>query len=161
MTFSFNDLPVEEAERQLQTCFANHAWAAQVAAGRPYFDLAGLLAAAESAWPALGPADWLDAFAAHPRIGESGGHAPEASRREQSGVARAREKTLAALASENRRYEERFGHVFLIAAQGRDADEILAELRRRMSNDPATEVEEAAREQRKITRVRLEGLYRG
>ena len=63
--------------------------------------------------------------------------------------------TLAALTAENRKYEERFGHVFLIAARGRSADEILRALRRRMTNDPVTELEEAAAEQRKITRMRL------
>jgi 2-oxo-4-hydroxy-4-carboxy-5-ureidoimidazoline decarboxylase len=63
-----------------------------------------------------------------------------------------------ALADENRRYEARFGHVFLISASGRTAGEILAELQRRMSNDPATEIEVAAAEHRKITRLRLERM---
>jgi 2-oxo-4-hydroxy-4-carboxy--5-ureidoimidazoline (OHCU) decarboxylase len=67
-------------------------------------------------------------------------------------------QTLAALAEENRRYEDRFGHVFLIAASGRAAEEILGELRRRMANDPAAELDEAARELRKITRTRLERM---
>jgi OHCU decarboxylase len=159
MTRSFNDLPGEAAERLLFSCFADHDWAASVAAGRPYRDLAGLLDAAESAWARLTSARWLAAFAAHPRIGESGGHAPELSRREQTGVSVARDETRAALASENRRYEERFGHVFLIAAHGRSAGELLSELRRRMNNDPGTELGEAAREQREITRLRLERLF--
>ena len=67
-------------------------------------------------------------------------------------------ETLAALAAENRQYEDRFGHVFLIAASGRSADEILAELRRRIGNDPAVELEEAKRELRKIAQLRLAGL---
>ena len=64
-------------------------------------------------------------------------------------------ETLAALAAENRKYEKRFGHVFIIAACGRSGDEILGELRRRMSNDPATELEEARRELRRIVQLRL------
>jgi 2-oxo-4-hydroxy-4-carboxy-5-ureidoimidazoline decarboxylase len=64
-------------------------------------------------------------------------------------------KTLNALAAENRHYEQRFGHVFLIAASGRSGVEILGELRRRMSNDPATELEEAKRELRLIVQLRL------
>jgi 2-oxo-4-hydroxy-4-carboxy-5-ureidoimidazoline decarboxylase len=68
--------------------------------------------------------------------------------------------TLAELAAENRRYEDRFGHVFLIFASGRAAEEILAELRRRMKNDPATELQEAKRELRKIAHLRLERLAR-
>jgi len=64
-------------------------------------------------------------------------------------------ETLNALAAENRHYEERFGHVFLIAAMGRSGDEILGEMRRRMSNDPATELEEAKSELRLIVQLRL------
>ena len=60
-----------------------------------------------------------------------------------------------ALANENRRYEARFGHVFLIAARGRSADDVLHALRQRINNDPAKELEIAAGEQRKITRQRL------
>jgi 2-oxo-4-hydroxy-4-carboxy--5-ureidoimidazoline (OHCU) decarboxylase len=48
--------------------------------------------------------------------------------------------------------------VFLVAAAGRRADDILASLRERMTNDPATELEVAAEEQRKITRLRLLAL---
>lgn len=64
-------------------------------------------------------------------------------------------KTLDALAAENRQYEKRFGHVFLIAASGRNGDEILGELRRRMSNDPASELAEATGELRTIVQIRL------
>ena len=104
---------------------------------------------------ALTDDEWVAAMQAHPRIGERGG---ANSRREQSRAMQGSPATLAALAAENRRYEERFGHVFLIFASGRSADEILAELRRRMSNDPAAELEEAKRELRKIAHVRLAKL---
>ena len=151
----FNSLPKAEAERQLYSSFANWAWAQEVASDRPYKDIDQLLDVAEGAWVKLKPGDWLGAFAAHPRIGESGGHAPTTSEREQTGVRQASSGTLAVLAEENRKYEARFGHVFLIAARGRSADDILYALRQRMSNDPATELEVAAKEQRKITRLRL------
>jgi 2-oxo-4-hydroxy-4-carboxy-5-ureidoimidazoline decarboxylase len=154
----FNSLSPEEAEHRLYSCFASRSWAAEVARARPFEDLDGLLAAADSGYSKLPPADWADAVAAHPRIGERGGHAPASSEREQSGVARAPAETLAALAAENRRYEARFGHVFLIAASGRSAEEILEALRQRMSNDPATEIKIAADELCKITRIRLERL---
>jgi 2-oxo-4-hydroxy-4-carboxy-5-ureidoimidazoline decarboxylase len=63
--------------------------------------------------------------------------------------------TLAALETENRQYEERFGQVFLIRASGRSGEEILSELRRRMKNDPAAELAEARRELSKIAGDRL------
>jgi OHCU decarboxylase len=158
MAWRFNDLPRDEAERKLRECFASRAWAARVAVGRPYAGLAEVLAACDSAWAELAPTDWVAALAAHPRIGEKGGHAPESSEREQSGVRSAAAETVAALADGNRRYEERFGHVFLISAAGRTADEILATLRERLHNDPATEVAVAASELRKIARLRLERM---
>ncbi|TMC83047.1 MAG: 2-oxo-4-hydroxy-4-carboxy-5-ureidoimidazoline decarboxylase [Chloroflexi bacterium] len=158
---SFNALPSEAAEEWLYRCFANRTWATQVAARRPYKDVGEVVAAAESAWSGLTADDWLEAFAAHPRIGEKGGHAPATSEREQRKLAQGSGVTLNAIAAENREYERQFGHVFLIAASGRTAEEILGELRRRRGNDAATELQVAAAEQRKITRLRLEALLKG
>ena len=157
----FNALSPREAEEQLYASLANRSWASRVASGRPYRGIDALLAAAETAWSDLTPGDWLHAFEAHPRIGDKGGHAPATSEREQSGIRQASPRTLAALEAENREYEKRFGHVFLIAARGRSADEILHELRRRMSNDSFAELQVAAAEQRKITRMRLIEMLEG
>ena len=109
----------------------------------------------DAAMDALSDEEWLAAMRAHPRIGGRGGEAPEISRREQSRAMAAAPETLAALAAENRRYEGKFGHVFLIFASGRSGEEILAELRRRMSNDPTGELQEAKRELRQIAKLRL------
>jgi OHCU decarboxylase len=114
--------------------------------------------AGDAVWARLKPSDWLEAFAAHPRIGETGGRSPESSNREQKGVMNAKEETLALLAEGNRLYEERFGHVFLITAAGRSADDVLAALRVRIENDPTSELNVAAEEQRKITRMRLKSM---
>jgi 2-oxo-4-hydroxy-4-carboxy-5-ureidoimidazoline decarboxylase len=156
-----NHLPPEEAEGRLLACFASQKWARQVAVGRPYPDLPALLDAAERAWAELAPADWDEALRGHPRIGERGGSSPAASEREQQVVRAASAGVLEQLAEENRRYEERFGHVFLIAAAGKGAAEILAALRRRMGNDPLTEAQVAAAEHRKIARTRLERMMGG
>jgi len=107
---------------------------------------------------ALTDDEWLAAMKAHPRIGERGGDAPASSEREQRRAMQSSRQTLEALAAENRRYEERFGHVFLIFASGRSGEEILAELRRRLTNDPATELQEAKRELRKIALMRVSKL---
>ena len=132
-----------------------------MAAGRPYADLAALFDGAERAWAELGPSDWAEALAGHPRIGESGGISPKASEREQRGVLAADGDVLSELGQENRRYEARFGHVFLIAAAGKSADGILAALRERLENDPVTEAQVAAAEHRKIARMRLERMLAG
>jgi OHCU decarboxylase len=108
-------------------------------------------------WLGLGPEDWLEAFAAHPRIGEAGGASADWSRQEQAGVGGDTD-VQERLARGNADYEARFGHVFLISAAGRDAPEILAALTERLGNDPATELRVAAEEHRRITRLRLERL---
>ena len=136
---------VSSDEAQLFGCLASHRWARAVAAGKD----------PDKAMDDLNDDEWLEAMKAHPRIGERGG---ADSAREQSRAMQATDATLSELAAENRRYEEKFGHVFLIFASGRGADEILAELRRRMKNDPVSELSEAKRELRKIAHLRLERL---
>ncbi len=142
-------------------CCASPRWAREVAEARPYRDLAALLVAADSAWRNLDEADWREAFAAHPRIGERGGHQPKSSDSEQSGVMAAESETREAIAEANRAYETRFGHVFLISAAGKSAADVLAALRERMGNDPETEIGVAAGEQARITRLRLERMLGG
>jgi OHCU decarboxylase len=151
----FNALAPDEAEVDLLRCCGSRAWASAVAAQRPYADLAALMENADNVWSKLGRADWLEAFAAHPRLGESGGHAPQLSETEQSGMTQAGDETRVLLAEENRRYETRFGRVFLFSAAGHTAADVLSALHSRMSNTPESEVKEAAEEQRKITRLRL------
>jgi OHCU decarboxylase len=156
----FNQLSDEEAAAELLAVCHSRRWAKQVAAGRPYADLAALQRAADEVWQGLGPEDWQEAFAAHPRIGEGGGAAADWSRQEQAGVGDD-DDVRARLARGNAEYEARFGHVFLISAAGRDATEILAALTERLGNDPATELRVAAEEHRRITRLRLERLMAG
>lgn len=151
-------LPRWRAEADLLACCGSRRWAEQVAAGRPYGGITSLRAAAERAADALEPADWLEAFAAHPRIGERTGGAW--SRREQASASGADQAVLEALVAGNRAYEERFGHVFLIYATGKSADEMLAALQERLGNDPATELKVAAEQQREITALRIHKLCR-
>ena len=153
----FNRLSDEEAASELLAVCHSRRWAKEVAAGRPYADLAVLQQAADEVWLGLGPEDWLEAFAAHPRIGEPPPNASAWSRQEQAGVG-GDEDVQDRLARGNAEYEARFGYVFLISAAGRDADEILAALTDRLGNDPATELRVAADEHRRITRLRLERL---
>ena len=154
----FNRLSDEEAAGELLAVCHSRRWAKEVAAGRPYADVAALQRAADDVWLSLSPEDWREAFEAHPRIGEDGGASAGWSRREQAGVGGADAEVRERLARGNAEYEARFGHVFLISAAGRDADEILAALTERLGNDPATELRVAAGEHRRITRLRIERL---
>jgi 2-oxo-4-hydroxy-4-carboxy-5-ureidoimidazoline decarboxylase len=150
-----NALPAEEAAGVLLGCCSAPGWARQVAGGRPYAGLGGLLAAADAAWAARGPGDLEAAMAGHPRIGER--RLSAQSRQEQSAVG-SDAATLQALRDANAAYEARFGHVFLICATGRGPGDILAELNRRMAHDPATELGVAAAEIGKINALRLRKL---
>ncbi len=126
-------------------------------AARPFSDDRAVIEAAERTWRALDRADRLEAFAAHPRIGDRDVR-ERWSRAEQSGVASASDDVLAELAASNAEYERRFGHVFLICASGLTAEEMLRALRSRLENEPEVELEVASAEQAKITRLRLERL---
>ena len=154
----FNELPEDKAVAELLAVCHSRRWAEAVAAGRPYADVAALQRAADEIWTGLGPEDWLEAFEAHPRIGERGGASAGWSRQEQAGVGGAGGDVRERLARGNADYEARFGHVFLISAAGRSADEILAALEQRLGNDPETELRVAAGEHRRITRLRIERL---
>ncbi|NUT37669.1 MAG: 2-oxo-4-hydroxy-4-carboxy-5-ureidoimidazoline decarboxylase [Hamadaea sp.] len=157
----FNNLPAELAVKQLLSCCASTAWARRVAAGRPYSDRDAVLEVAERAFSGLTWAEVGQALDAHPRIGErAAGPSPEAawSRREQSGVGTAGDDVRAELAAVNRDYEERFGYLFLIHASGRSAEEMLAEARRRLRNDPRAEQAEVRRELGRIALNRLASL---
>ena len=153
-----NSLPVAAARSALGACCGARHWVEAMLAARPFASDAELLATAERVWWGLGRADWLEAFAAHPRIGARGEAMTDWARGEQAGAAGAADRTRAALTQGNAAYEERFGHVFLISATGRTADEMLGALRGRLTNDPATELRVAAEEQAKITRLRLDKL---
>jgi 2-oxo-4-hydroxy-4-carboxy-5-ureidoimidazoline decarboxylase len=148
----FNVLPAAEATERLLTCLAVPRWAADVVDGRPYADLAALTKQAEAAAAVLTDDEVAAALARHPRIGEraGAGHDAAFSAREQAAVASDDELTAG-----NKEYERRFGRVFLIRAAGRTAPEILAELRRRLDNDEATERAETVAQLREIALLRL------
>ncbi len=147
--------PSRFAEDALLACCGSRAWAGRMAESQPFKDLSGMRATADRIWWSLGREDWLEAFAAHPRIGEKGGRWSE---QEQAGASGADAATVTALIEANRDYEARFGHIFIVCATGKSAEEMLELLRARLGNDPETELRTAAEEQRKITNLRLEKL---
>jgi OHCU decarboxylase len=150
-----NALPREAAFEEFLSVCSSRRWAESMADSRPFPNVAELQRRAESVWLGLGPHQWLEALAGHPRIGERGGASEEHSRREQASVQEASQSVRDAIAAGNRQYEERFGHVFLISAAGRHPQEILDELSRRLDNSPEDELRVAADEHRRITRLRL------
>jgi 2-oxo-4-hydroxy-4-carboxy-5-ureidoimidazoline decarboxylase len=163
----WNALPQEGAVREILPCCGSNAWAAAMASKRPLRDHGALLDVSDEIWHGLGEADWLEAFQSHPRIGES--HA-EKTVQAQSSAWSSQEQQIAATVGEavktalkwgNREYEQKFGRIFIVCATGKSASEILEILRRRLHNDDATELQQAAEEQRQIMHIRLKKWVAG
>lgn len=161
---ALNAMSADDARAALLRCCGSRRWAEQMLARRPFASGDELFAAADHIWADLGRDDWLEAFAAHPRIGDLDGlrkrfaTTADWASHEQSGVAAAGEEILRQLADGNRRYEERFGYIFIVCATGKTATEMLDILNERSANTPETELAITAAEQAKITRLRLEKL---
>ena len=161
-----NSIPSEQAETEFLKCCGSRRWAAKMTAQRPFENVEEMVTVADRIWWALDSTDWLEAFDSHPRIGETKAAAAVAresltwSATEQSGTRNSTQQTMEELAELNRQYQEKFGFIYIICATGKSAEEMLAILRDRLANDPATELRNAATEQAKITTLRLNKLIK-
>ncbi len=141
-------------------CCGARRWAAAMVAERPIESPEKLSATAGQIWSTMEVPDWMEAFACHPRIGErkaanATAKSKEWSKQEQSTAAAADAGVLAQLTVGNTAYEERFGFTYIVCASGKSAEEMLAILQRRISNDRETELRVAAEQQRQIMQIRL------
>jgi 2-oxo-4-hydroxy-4-carboxy-5-ureidoimidazoline decarboxylase len=153
----FNAADSAAAQSALLLCCGSTEWTKNMLHQRPFSDLETLLSNAESSWWTLAPADWLEAFSAHPKIGET--RLSCWCSQEQSGVRSAGGEILERLAAGNRNYQQRFGWIFLVNASGKNASEMLEVLHSRLTNESAEELRIAAGEQAQITRLRLRKLF--
>ncbi|HEY6229677.1 MAG TPA: 2-oxo-4-hydroxy-4-carboxy-5-ureidoimidazoline decarboxylase [Pyrinomonadaceae bacterium] len=159
-----NSLPANAAESQLLKCCGSTQWAQRMVAARPFKSLLQLIEESERIWWSLDPADWLEAFHSHPKIGEKKAAATVAreaqqwSEAEQASVREASAETTAALGALNETYERKFGYIFIVCATGKSSEEMLAILRERLPHDKDEELRIAAAEQAKITELRLRKL---
>jgi len=157
---AWNAASPEAATEALLSCCAATRWAEALTLQRPFANQEALFATADRVWATMQTPDWMQAFRAHPRIGERKvDHATVQSKQwssqEQSAVDQAHNEILTELAAGNRQYEELFGFTYIVCATGKSAEEMLAILRRRLSSDHETELREAAEQQRQITQIRL------
>ncbi|MEM9489462.1 MAG: allantoicase [Myxococcota bacterium] len=152
-----------EFEQDMKACCGAATWVQAMVEARPFGDVASMVRAADASWDKLDKFDWLEAFAAHPRIGEKTDGDDQSSswsKTEQSGMARASDEVREQLVEANRQYYDHFGHNFIVYAAGKSAEQMLDLLRQRLDNEAGDELEIAADEQRKITRMRLGKLLR-
>src|SRR5215203_5315115 len=156
-----NEAPEAEVRAIFARACGSSRWVDRMIARRPFGNDARLLFAARNEWFGLTEADWLEAFAHHPRIGDRASLAArfpathDLSAKEQAGIGGANADVLAALAEANERYFDRFGFVFVVCASGKSAEEMLALLQARLRNDRSAELRIAAEEQARITALRL------
>jgi 2-oxo-4-hydroxy-4-carboxy-5-ureidoimidazoline decarboxylase len=159
-----NVLPADAARAEFMRCCGSARWVDGMLRRRPYADKAAALAAADEEWALTGEPDRLEAFARHPKIGGKDAlrakfaSTSDWAKGEQAGAAAADEATLDALAKGNAEYEARFGFIFIVCATGKSAAEMLSILRARLPNARPAELDAAAAEQAKITKLRLEKL---
>ncbi len=157
----WNSLDAADAAREALPCCGSQAWAIALASSRPITDEGTLIETSNRIWLALPEEAWQQAFDSHPRIGQTHAqtHATAESLRwsaqEQRAALSEDETAKLALEEANRRYEQKFGRIFIVCATGKTRAEILTILELRMKNDPATELREAAEQQRQITQLRL------
>jgi 2-oxo-4-hydroxy-4-carboxy-5-ureidoimidazoline decarboxylase len=157
----WNSLDAESAAREILPCCGSKAWAVELASKRPIADETSLIEASNAGWLALPAEAWREAFDSHPRIGQRNAqsHATEKSLQwsaQEQRTALSNDDTVAlSLEDANRRYEHKFGHIFIVCASGKTSAEILAILETRMKNDTTTELREAVEQQRQITQLRL------
>jgi 2-oxo-4-hydroxy-4-carboxy-5-ureidoimidazoline decarboxylase len=148
--------------RELRACCAAPAWIEAVYAGRPYADAEQLGPVSDAAVFALDDVGLAQALAAHPRIGERSGGAEAAwSSQEQAGMSAADAAVRAQMDDGNRRYEAKFGQVYLVCATGLSAAQLLAICTQRLGNDAATERAVVLGELAQIARIRLAKLMDG
>ena len=159
-----NQAEKAEAESIFRDCCGSAKWTSLMARARPFTSEDQLLDTAAGIWIDLQPVDWLEAFSAHPKIGETKsaglqeGRSAEWSAGEQAGISSANELVRQELAAANRAYNEKFGFIFIVCATGKNAEKMLEVCRARLGNDLETEIGIAAREQQKITEIRLRKL---
>ena len=159
-----NSLTSVAAKAEFLKCCGSTRWAAGMTAARPFASPHDFAAKADEIWWSLSEEDWLEAFRAHPKIGEKKAataqteQAQNWSAQEQSGVVTAAVETITELAERNRQYEQRFGFIFIVCATGKSSEEMLQILKTRLPNEPGPEIRVAAEEQSKITQLRLQKL---
>src|SRR5579859_6223203 len=153
---TFNNLDDKAKAAALEHCCGSKTWVNRMLALFPVPNAETLFTAASGTWRACGESDWLEAFAPHPKIGAKPTDATAAA--EQSPTRTDSTDALQQLAAGNRRYEEKFGHIYIVCATGRSAAEMLGILNTRLNNTPEQEIHIAMTEQEKITRLRLQKL---
>ena len=156
---AFNKLAKAEKIKLLQSCCGSSSWVELMKKQKSFATESDLVTTAINNWyNQCSSLDWLESFTHHPKIGDVKSLTKKFAGKEQSSVAAASKKTIAALAKANKDYETKFGFIFIICATGKSATEMLHLLEDRLTNTIGEELHIAMGEQMKITLLRFQKL---
>ncbi|ASA57491.1 2-oxo-4-hydroxy-4-carboxy-5-ureidoimidazoline decarboxylase [Vibrio gazogenes] len=150
------------SQLQLAQICTSTSWQRLMLADMPSLNYAALCRSADVAFAQLSESDWLEAFAGHPMIGDldtlqkkynQGKHLSE---QEQGNIKQASKAVLHDLLYYNQAYLKKFGFIFIICASQHSAEQVLEQIKARIKNNRSDELMNAAREQQKISRLRME-----
>ena len=162
---NLNALSQQQYLEQLQHICSSQRWQQLMLKQRPIRSMQQFKQVAEDAFKQLNEADWLEAFAGHPMIGDMSSlqkkysQAKHLSQAEQAQVAEAQQDTLQQLLDLNHAYLERYGFIFIICASGKPAEVILQALQQRYGQSREQELSTAAEQQQQISFLRMEDLF--
>ncbi len=161
----FNQLNSHEAQNELFKCCGSTNWAETLVSYMPFDSVSAIKAESDKIWSSCLQSDILEAFSHHPKIGdvkslsEKFASTKQWASGEQAAVSVAPQEVLEKLAKGNAEYEKKFGYIFIVCATGKSAEEMLELLNNRLPNSPEQEIRIAAKEQNKITHIRIEKLF--
>ena len=160
----FDHLEPSEKKKFLVQCCGSTTWVNKMISMPPAEDLIDLFEDAEEKWYECTEEDWKEAFTHHPRNGDVESlrkkfSSDQFAAAEQGSISHASEQTLKLLADANKKYEDKFGYIFIVCATGKSPEEMLDILNARLNNSPEEEIRNAMDEQSKIIKLRLEKLF--
>ncbi|GMH39871.1 hypothetical protein BSKO_07775 [Bryopsis sp. KO-2023] len=146
-------------EEQYYECCNSKRFAAVASLGGPFESCEEIVAHATNVWWKETPVnEWLAAFAGHPTIGDVDALTKKDGGEQSTALNCTDPGTLDELAKLNCQYQAKFGHVFLIFAPGKTAEQVLHAIKDRIQNSPGQELQICAGEQMKITTKRMMGM---
>jgi 2-oxo-4-hydroxy-4-carboxy-5-ureidoimidazoline decarboxylase len=152
------------SDQQLERICTSKRWQQEMKNAMPFDSAPSLFLSADNAFAQLEENDWLEAFAGHPMIGDLNSlkkkysQGKDLSEKEQKNVKQASTDVLQELLTLNREYHDKFGFIFIVCATNKTAEEMLNLLKARINHSRNEELHQAAIEQQKISKIRMEAL---
>ncbi|XP_023645067.1 uric acid degradation bifunctional protein TTL isoform X2 [Capsella rubella] len=159
-------MAMEIGEDKWKVCCGSSDFAKLMVKASPFSSLETAIDTARDIWfNQVNVTAWLEAFSAHPQIGNTpspsvnSDFARRSEAEQSTAFATTSASALQELAEWNVLYKRKFGFIFIIFASGRTHTEMLQALKGRYANRPIVELENAAKEQMKITELRMAKLF--